>query len=243
MSFLAQLQSQPWYSDVAGEFASLAPDVPAALWQGELLTEDSSLDPTAQDYKKLGHWGLFQESTAFPTTVGLPSATVPQLQNPQYNAEVAALAMEQAIKSSGATTFTAMVTALEKAGWPGATSAADLQTRLTNVGEIVSESGTPTPANCPAGVPGWLCSAIWSVPSPFSNGKVGPAAGPNANAQALNDIPGAIQNATNQVGAFAQQATQAILIGGIIVAVLGGGFLLLSQSAGVQAPMPVPVPV
>lgn len=238
MSFFATLQAQPWFNDVASEFAQLAPDVPSALWQGELESEDATLNPAQQDYKLSGHWGLFQENQGFPTTVGLPAASVAQLQDPKYNAYVAAIAMENAIKKSGATTLEAQVEALERAGWPGTVDAGETATRVANVQSILTAQGgnpaTMPTVNFGTGI-GPLAGLIPGIGA-LIQGKGWDAANEAAkktNAAVVAGQGGGLDSAITSL-------EQNLLVGGIIIAGITGGFLLLGNSMGAKA---VPVPV
>ena len=231
MSWLDTLKSQTWFNNVASEFAQLAPHVPTAVWEGEILSEDASLDPAQQDYKKSGHWGLFQESTAFPTTVGLPAATVAQLQSPEYNAYIAALAMEKALKSAGTSDTTAQIQALERAGWPGAVSDVETSTRVANVNQIIAAGGG-SPSSTPTSRGPWWDPMNGPL-NPFGNSYP-------SNQQAVNN-----SDLSKSIASGVQSLETNLLVGGIIVGVLTGGFLLLGNSMsdghGTQLPVPVPV--
>jgi hypothetical protein len=235
VSFLARLQAEPWYSDVADEFASVAPDVPAPLWQGEILSEDSALDPTQQDYLHSGHFGLFQENADFPTSVGLPPATTAQLQNPEYNAYVAALRMEQALKQTGASTFTTQVEALEQAGWPGAVSSGETSTRVANVNQIVSEASGNQ-------------DSIAGIVGSGNLAGIIPGIGALIQGKGWNSANQAARSANSSANAgLATAATslgQSIFVGGAIIAFIAGGFALLAASVSSgSGSRPVPVPV
>lgn len=252
MSWLQTLQAQPWFSDVSAEFSQLAPDVPTYMWQGTILSEDSSLNPAQQNSGGAPYYGLFQEGVSFPTTVGLPAATVEQLKTPEWNAYYAALAMEQALKNvpHGASLET-MVIALEKAGWPGAVSSDETATRVANVNQVITAQGGSIASSYPPGsIPGIISGGNLAGVIPgigaLIQGKGWDAANKaaesaNAAAKAANaGIGGDIQAAAAQLG-------QSLLIGGIIIAGITGGFLLLANSmksdGGGGGGMPVPVPI
>jgi hypothetical protein len=202
-TWIAQLESQPWFTGVAQTFETMAPNVPTSVWEGELYVEDSSLSPTIEDYANSGHYGLFQEDAAFPTSVGLPTASTQQLQDPSYNAYVAAQAMEQAVQNNGAQTTTQIVTALQKAGWPGASPpAGDLQTRLAAVNAIASGQN-PAPITPPS------------------------TSGSSTSTSGSDD-----SDWVSQVGTIVQSFAKNLLIGGVLLGVLAGGFYLLAASIG-----------
>lgn len=212
-TWLQSLDSQPWYQSVSTIFAQ-APDVPKEVWLGTLAVEDNSLDPTAQDYLHSGHYGLFQENANFPTTVGLPAATPAQLQSPTYNAQVAALAMEVAIKNSGATTTQGYVQALENAGWPGTNASADeTAKRVAAIDAIYAAEGTAPPDGS---------TTATGATSSTGNAAIDAILGPNAG---------------NELKEFAV----GFVVVGVIGAVIAGGFLLLGNSVGAKPPAVVPV--
>jgi|SRR5579875_1650160 len=243
-----KLQSQTWYQDVADTFTQIAPSVPTEVWQGELEIEDSSLDPTAQDYLHSGHWGLFQESQTFPTTVGLPAASVQELQDPRYNAKVAAIAMQRAIQNSGATTYPQMVQALQEAGWPGTPApAGDLEARVAAIAALAGGNG-PTASSAPTSTsrPSWCDNPLDLrnyAPGPWSNWQfpsivcdVKPAV-----AHVQQQVQQQVQQTSGDVGAAIQSGVanlgKMLLVGGVILGMLAGGFYLLAASVG-SAPAP-----
>jgi hypothetical protein len=251
MSWFQTLQAQPWFSDVSTEFSQLAPDVPTYLWEGEILSEDSSLNPAQQNSGGAPYYGLFQEGVQFPTTVGLPATTVAQLQNPEYNAYYAALAMEKALRNMppGAS-LEQQVQLLETAGWPGAVSSAETASRVANVNQVITaQGGTPAASSTAPNlgtIPGIIGSGNLAGVIPGIgaliqgkgwNAANQAAAAANSTAKANLD-PLGLQSAVAQLG-------QNLLIGGIIIAGITGGFLLLSNSmqSSQGGGMPVPVPI
>jgi len=226
--WLSQLQAQSWYPSVDAIFAQYAPDVPVEAWEGELYDEDSSLSPTAEDYLNSGHYGLFQENATFPTSVGLPAASTSELESPTYNAYVAALAMEQAYKKYTPTTWEGLIESFQAAGWPGFSSASDaqmndLQQRFDDIASIFTQENNQPPASLTTALP----------TSSTSSADSGPFAGIQ---NAISGLTSSLQSAVGTIGTD-------LLVGGVIVALIAGGFALMSSSLGVKAPSAVPVPV
>lgn len=144
-TFIAQLQSQPWYGAVRAQF--VAAGVADPLWEATLLHEDAGLDPTIITHEKDGSTsvGLFQLNNR-----GIGSGlSLADEQDPVKNAHYAAAAMGQGFYHDLtflSTDLRARMRSIENSGWPGnlsqdAARQADLSAIAGSTGAIAGGVG------------------------------------------------------------------------------------------------------
>jgi hypothetical protein len=204
--------------------------VPEYLWAGVVYHESGGRPDAIGDNGQ--SFGLFQYnvgSGVSPTTALNPSAA----------GAVAAPQMGRAISPLGPNASPAQqLRAVEIAGWPGNDPkliAAEEPARLQDLNTVIAQEN-----QLPAGL---AAQASGTDPYPndnvvqqwvYNHTAIGPAeASTNtAVANAQNAVLGSIQGATTSINNTAQSIAKSALIGGIIIAVIAGGFALLSSSGG-----------
>lgn len=229
MGIVASIQAASWYPEV--EATMQAAEVPDYLWMSIIASEDGSLNTgvVVQDYytkrdangNKIpagDSYGLFQLNQN------------PQGVDPAYAARWAASKLGPALASAGTYTPDQAMSIAEQVAWPGMNSPPDDATRRANMQSVMSQLG-------------WNYAATGTTSAPVS-GVANVATQPNL-LQQIQAIPGQVNSAINgtvqnvaaipdtfnsAVDSWIPQIEQNVLIGGVILAVLAGGFALLAAS-------------
>ncbi len=225
--FAARVQSQSWYPQVESEMQ--AQGVPDWLWISVVRSEDASLDPYVITYDPPGFsYGLFQFHNDPQDGLGATSAGAK-----------AAQWLGNALAPLG-TSYTPRqaLTAAENAGWPGADPtliAKEDPTRLANLQQTFSDLGLSY-----AGTTGGSAGATAALAPGVTTQQV-TGATPSSTFDPFG-INAAISNATSAATSIAQN----VFIGGVILAIIAGGFALIAanskgESSGGTTVVPVPV--
>jgi len=223
-SFIATLRQQSWYPTIASEMQNK--NVPEWLWASVIADEDQSLDPNAAilDTNGKTSYGLFQlngnPNGTDPTYAGKWAAT--RLGNEiAYHTELATPNPSPATVKEG-------ILAAEEAAWPGSTSgygATELPDRLALATQVVGqEQQSPTQ---------YTTGSFWQNLGSGFQAYIGAPVVSNALTNQTASSQTATQNAisgatTSLQNTLSNLATQAF-IGGVIIAVIAGGFALMSQ--------------
>lgn len=229
--WLAQLQQQPWFSNVSQIFANA--QVNPSLWEATLYNEDGSLNPAQvtpdhySDGSFAGYsYGLFQLKQP-----GLGDGYTPaQLQDPNSNASIAATQMSNALKNLPAGSPLSMqLQAIEQAGWNGGLS--QDSTRQAQLSAIAAANGT-SGSNATIG-------GLTNIGGIWVKSGTPAASATNAAQAATSAATGALTNpfgipSAAQISSWLWDATAATLC----IALLAGGIAIL---AGSSAPKVVPV--
>ncbi len=228
-SFVADLQAQPWFAKVAAIFSQAK--VPTALWESTVAVEDASLNPNAANYgtaknPESSH-GLFQVNVY--GSLATPARVTAAYGTPEQNAAFAAAKMAGALAGVPAgTSLPDKLRAIEQAGWPGNLSEDALRqqalTKITGVG----------PGESPATV-GGVERALGRIPGTIG-GDVGSAA---ANATGLSGVAGSLDALNTSAGHWVFD----LAAGALFLAIVAGGFAIMSSGGGGGGTRIVPVPV
>jgi hypothetical protein len=232
--FMQRLRVQPWYQGVADTFQKA--NINPALWVSTLYTEDGqTLDPAQVGDKGAAH-GLFQLHLD-RGSVG-DGMTIDQANDPIANAMRAAQTMKAQLIADGHTTadLPTQLRSIENAGWNGGLG--EDKQRQQNLLDTVSQMG-----------PG--SSTWWNQPNPLGIGAPAGTLSPeqqkaqNDTAQLKKDTIDKESAIVNPIVGAAQAIAIAVAIGGAFLALVAGGFSILTSSddSGGGSTRIVPVPV
>jgi hypothetical protein len=218
-TFVQTLESQPWYGTVEQEMQ--AAGVPDYLWMSIVRSEDATLNVTQATPEADGttSYGLFQFNQD-------PMAT-----NVPYAGSKAANWLANALAPFGGSyTPRQALSASETAGWPGNDSALIAKEDPTRYANLVA---TMNELN-------GVSTAAPATYEPPYTGLLGALAG-GTNTSTNPNTPSTAGGPLASLQAWGNNLSNNIFIGGVILAVIAGGFALVASS--VKGPTVVPVPV
>jgi hypothetical protein len=232
-TFVADVRKQAWYPQVSSAMAQAG--VPEYLWIGTIAAENPSAVGSSPQaiiamnrpvYDPPGYsYGIFQFHND------------PQGIDPVYAGSKAASIMGKALQPLGALASPrASLTAVERAAWPGNDPkliAKEDPGRAAAMNEVIAQEqqlplqGISDPNPHDNAVQQWL----------YTQTPIG-AAEAKTNATA-SGVTGGVQNAINgavtSINTTAKELGKQALVGGIIIAVIAGGFALLTAPDASEA--------